>query len=116
MNKKICSLMICLFSITLIGCGSNVKQTPQQDKAQTNKAVQIDPETYKYSQNARFKVIEVEKIDDGTTNGIVISTLVDKNTKVMYSQTEKFQAGYGISREPLIDKDGKPLLYDGDLK
>ncbi|MDT8718308.1 hypothetical protein IAI10_16695 [Clostridium sp. 19966] len=61
-------------------------------------------------------MVSVENIDDGTANGENISILVDKETKIMYMQIEKYQAGYGLGLQVMVDKDGKPLIYNSDLK
>jgi hypothetical protein len=111
MNKKILiTILISLSVNTLIGCSAK-NTTPQNTEVtQTNSA------TYKYNpKDSRFKIVSVEQIDDGTTGGITISTLVDRETKVMYMQTEKYKGGYGIGLQVLVDKDGKSLIYNGKL-
>lgn len=67
--------------------------------------------TYKYPHQNRFEIVMHENIDDGTTNGMTIMVLVDKETGVMYMYTKKFKAGYGCALEVLVDENGKPLLY-----
>jgi hypothetical protein len=95
MNKKIVSIiLICLIIEVLTGCDS--LSSFKNDTDQKN------PSSYQYHpNNGGFRVISVEKIDDGTNGGITISTLVDKRTNVMYLQTEKFQSGYGVGLQVL---------------
>lgn len=78
----------------LIGCGANASE--KLDNRLDN----------------RFDLISSEKIKDGTNNGITLRVLVDKETKVMYLLTEKFQSGYGVGLQVMVDKDGKPLIYN----
>lgn len=73
-----------------------------------------DINTYEYTKDNRFEISSQEEIDDGTTNGLTIRVLVDKETGVMYLYTEKFKSGYGTSLTVLVDKDGKPLIYEGN--
>lgn len=42
------------------------------------------------------------------------SVIVDKTTNVMYMQRMNF--GDGISVTPILESDGTPKLYDGELK
>ncbi|CAB1249652.1 DUF6440 family protein [Clostridium sp. MT-14] len=103
MNKKIIDvILMCLVIVMLAGCDSSTNQ--------------YKPSTYKYDSNSKFKIVSVEEINDGSINGMTISTLVDKSTRVMYLQTEKYSDGYAIGLQVLVDKDGKPLIYDDNLK
>lgn len=63
----------------------------------------------------RFVLISKQKIDDNSINGITINLLVDKETKVMYVFTTKYQHGYGAGMEVLVDENGKPVIYEGEL-
>lgn len=110
--SKYISIMI--LALSLSGCsGFNSDSTSQNNENTVNYG---NPSSYQYSTNSRFKVVSVETIDDGTTNGENISILVDKETKIMYMQTQKFQSGYGLGLEVMVDKDGKPVIYNSDLK
>lgn len=90
MKKMTIIFIACLTLILLIGCGANASE-------------KLDN---------RFDLISSEKIKDGTNNGITLRVLVDKETKVMYLLTEKFQSGYGVGLQVMVDKDGKPLIYN----
>jgi len=107
MNKKIISvILICGISFALTGCDSDLSWVSKQSK----------PHTYVYKTNdSRFKVVSADEIDDGTVSGLTISILIDKETNIMYMQSEKYQSGYGLSLEVMVDQDGKPLIYNGDL-
>lgn len=72
-------------------------------------------DTHSYVTGNRFKILYTETIHDGTADKIVLTTLVDKTTGVMYVQTEKCKDEYGIGLAVLVDKDGNPLLYDEEL-
>jgi hypothetical protein len=101
-------LLMVLVVISLVGCGSGNEF----------KVDQYDVDSYKYSSNgtkARFKIVSYQKINDGTNNGIKFLTFVDTQTKVMYVQTEKFQSGYGLAMQVMVDTNGKPLIYEGDF-
>lgn len=74
-----------------------------------------EPSTYKYTDDNRFTIVKTEKIDDGTTNGLTIKIIVDKETKVMYMQTEKYSGAFAVGLEIMLDKEGKPLIYNKDL-
>jgi len=109
MKNTIASIiLICLLIFALTGC--NIIAS-----ADSNGVAHDNPASYEYPANSRFKIISKETIDDGTLNGLEISILVDKETRVMYMYTVKYQSGYGTALEILVDKDGKPLLYEGDL-
>lgn len=107
MNKRIISvILICGISFALTGCDSVLPWVSKQSK----------PDTYVYKTNdSRFKIVSTEEIKEGSVNGLTISILVDKETNVMYIQSEKFQSGYGLSLEVMVGQDGKPLIYNGDL-
>lgn len=98
-------IIVIILVSTLMACSS-----------ENSKVKMYDVNTYQYSSDNRFLVVDVEHIDDGTVNGITLSTLVDRQTKVMYVLTEKFQSGYGISFDVIINSEGKPLIYDDELK
>lgn len=119
-NSKAILLLIILLISILTGCTAELYEKDEIDAALYEKneidTDQYDPNTYKYSNDSRFKVVSIENIEDGTINGLTIIVLVDKKTKVMYMQTEKFQSGYGITLQVLLDAEGKPLLYDENLE
>lgn len=115
--KNVIPMIMC--SILLTGCSfqnqdtndKNVEKVPQEKE----EAEKEDVSSYNYQDNSEFKVVHYEVIDDGTFNGLQISIVVHKETKVMYKQTTKFNSGYGLSSELMVDADGSPLLYDGEL-
>lgn len=44
-----------------------------------------------------------------------ISIYVDSKTRVQYLQSDYNRIDGGIGLTPLLDADGKPMLYDGEL-
>lgn len=124
LSKKVNIILLFILLISLLMACSNLNQTttknnPEEsfNKENITTIERYDESTYQYSSdNNRFTVVAVERIKDGTSSGITISTLVDRNTKVMYMLTEKFQAGYGISFDVILNAEGTPLIYNGELK
>lgn len=102
-------LIIFILACILIGCGASGAND-------ANGARLGDIDSYRYlSKNHRFVVVSYEHIDVGSINGLNISTLVDRETRVMYILAEKYQSGYGLSMEVLVDANGRPILYEGEL-
>ena len=114
-NKKFLLIITVCLGL-LAGCQSVPTEGANGEQNNVSKKTEFaDITSYEYDSNSKFKVVHCEEIDDGTVNGTRISILVHKDTKVMYMQTIKFQAGYGLSSEVMLDPDGKPLLYDGEI-
>ena len=90
MNKI--KLIICclLLSISLVGCGD-------------------DRSYYKEINGRRFLVIE----SDESINNKYWELFVDVETKVQYV---KFEGGYQGPMSVLVDADGKPILYEGEVE
>lgn len=111
-------LAIIVASITLVGCSDKDSSSYLSDSEskEFKLAKQSDIKSYKYNNNNEFEIIHYENIKDGTSNGINISILVHKETRVMYRMIEKFQGGYGLSSEIMVDSSGNPLLYEGGFK
>lgn len=104
------TLVAFVLALPLFGC-SVAESGSESDYASADKV-----STYKSSTaDGRFKVVSKQTIDDGTNNRLTIKVLVDKDTRVMYMQTEMFQAGYGIGLQVMCDANGKPLLYKESL-
>ena len=60
-----------------------------------------------FQNGGRFKLVE----DSGkSSDGYFI--LVDKETRVMYLFVKY---GYGAGLEVMVDEEGKPMLYEGEL-
>jgi len=66
MIKKMASILLICIVVALVGCGKVTTSTKKEN------ATQGVSSTYKYSKNARFKIVSTEKIDDGTTFGTII--------------------------------------------
>lgn len=129
MKKFAITLISASLLIALVGCSSSQPlETSYTDYASNSglpsvsEKSQPTPDQYDISSylywpdDSRFTVVAVERIEDGTNSGITITTLADRKTKVMYLLTEKFQAGYGISMDVLVNAEGKPMIYDGVVK
>ena len=43
----------------------------------------------------------------------IVYILCDKNTKVMYSLVH---CGYGTAMTIMVDENGNPLIYEGEIK
>lgn len=85
MKKKIILILILALMLSITGCGKGQGSSEDSSVDLSNTSKESDPSTYKYDSNdSRFKIVSVEEIDDGTTNGENISILVDKETKIMY--------------------------------
>lgn len=108
-RKILCILLLAIVSSALTGCMGRLVEKDDLEPDKNN------PHTYNYSEDSRFRVVSIENIEDGQLSGLDIIVLVDKETKVMYMQTERFQAGYSTTLQVLLDKEGKPLIYDGEL-
>ncbi|NFO58518.1 hypothetical protein FDB39_17045 [Clostridium botulinum] len=99
-KKKIILVLIITLMLNIIGC---------------KKGQDLFNKSTKYNNSDRFKIVSVQKIDDDEINGINIFILVDKETKIMYMQTEKFYDGYSTALQVMVDTDGKPLIYNDVL-
>lgn len=88
--KKLYVLVICL--ATLTGC----------DKEITSSSYKKEP----YG-DGRFKYISSEKVGADDYGRVI----VDNKTGVEYFF---YKVGYGGGMTVLVDKDGKPVIYEGD--
>jgi len=115
MKKNMIGILLITLMISFTGCGK-VQELSNQIETRSDSSIYGEVSTYKYnSANSRFEIVSVEQIDDGSKFGENISILVDKETKIMYAQTEKHDMGYGLALQVMVDKDGKPLIYNGSL-
>ena len=87
-----------LLSVALVGCGKGDS---------VNKDV-----TYKYNYygGRKFLVINYE---DGFTDTSAYKIYVDTETRVQYIAFDVHN--YSSPSHALIDADGKPILYDGEI-
>lgn len=91
--KKIKLLLCCLLlSISLVGCGGEPGNND-----------------YKEINGRLFLVIESEE----SINNKYWELFVDVETKVQYV---KFEGGYQGPMSVLVDADGKPILYEGEVE
>lgn len=92
MKKKL-SILICslLLSVSLVGCGSESNNGK-----------------YEILGNRTYLIIDYTALDN-----ISHKILVDTETKVQYLYITNGHAG-GMS--VLVDAEGKPILYEGDLE
>ena len=93
MKKKILAIILgAMLSVSLVGCGGN-SSAPES----------IDNQEYVLTGGRLFIRIEY---DDGYL-------LIDRDTRVQY-----FTYGFSDHRSMsvLIDAEGKPILYEGELK
>ena len=101
-------LIVTLLVVTMLlsGCGeSMIKEKYRQE---TNTPVEE-------TKPSRFIVIE-----EGKIGGSTYAIYVDTTTRVMWIKTIHMYVdgtgnGVGLDFEPMIDSEGKPLLYEGEL-
>ena len=96
-------------SMLLFGCGESVPAEEQNVQTSNTQVVQEEIELQ------RFIPIEY-----GTLERSAYTIFVDTTTKVMWIKVRDYEAhgygaGVGIAFEPIIDSEGKPLLYEGEL-
>ena len=96
-------------SMLLSGCGESV--TTEESKVQESNTQVVQEET----KPSRFMLIEEGKIE-----GSSYKIFVDTTTRVLWIRTmhtymDGTGNGIGLAFEPLIDSEGKPLLYEGEL-
>lgn len=86
MKKVICVILVIMFVMTLCGC-----RKAGED----------------FTENGRFAIVSGDSSNAPYNETII----VDKNTGVLYLVIYKYNHG-GIT--PLLDSDGKPLLWEED--
>jgi len=99
MKKKILAIILgIMLGVSLVGCGGNSPEKTSDD-------------TYEYLLIGNRKFVEIE-----TSGGLLehySCIYVDCETRVQYVM---FNGGYYGSMSALLDADGKPILYEGELK
>lgn len=65
-------------------------------------------------ENAAFQCVGSQTVEGKGVQGYVY-TYVHKETRVMYVAFEEFNCK-GVGLTVMLDADGKPLLYEGELK
>ena len=99
MKKKFLAIVLgIMLSVSLVGCGNNSSEKTSDD-------------TYEYILIGNRKFLEIQ-----TSGGIgenYSCIYVDCETRVQYLV---FNGGYYGSMSALLDADGKPILYEGELK
>ena len=97
-NKKKILILLCslLLSVSLVGC---VKDSYQDDVDFVSE-VNIAGRSFKY-------------IPGTAKNWYDYSMLVDKETRVQYLHEHGYQHGGLVV---IVDAEGKPILYEGDLE
>lgn len=95
--KKVISIILCVgLCLGLFGCGTTQAVTGNEAIEQAEMA-------------SRFVTIHDNAFRQG---GIWFDILLDTETGVMYICAVN---RWGIEMEPIIDADGKPLLWEGEL-
>lgn len=97
-KKLLCLLFISLFSICLLFTGCKLLKKKQNEKPKQ------EP-TQEQTTTESFMVV----VDSIEINENVCQILVHKETKIMYLM--EFDGDLFV----MIDVDGKPLLYEGEL-
>lgn len=95
--KIFCLLLILIMPVIFIFTGCGTKSN-----------------NYKENLSTRFVLIEKvqEELSDGSGNGLDVYIIVDKETKIMYFW---FAGYYRCSIETMLNEDGTPKLWKGDL-
>ena len=98
MKKKILIILLALIipiCLLFSGCGTKA-------------------DDYKANDSERFVIVErVQKnFRDSSGNPVDFFIMVDKETRIMYFMVS---GNYYFDMETIVDKDGKPLLYEGEL-
>lgn len=98
MKKELfCLLLLFILPVCLLftGCGTKSKN---------------------YQDNSSERFVLIEKIqdnfDEGKNCAVDIYIAVDKETKIMYFVCWGYEE---FAIETMLDKDGKPLIYEGEL-
>ena len=98
MKKKLfCLLLLLVLPVCLLftGCGTKSKN---------------------YQDNSYERFVFIEKVQDNfedeENSAVDIYIAVDKETKIMYFVLWGYEK---IAIETMLDKDGKPLIYKGEL-
>lgn len=76
------------------------------------------PSTVEASSNGpdeTFVIVDEQVLHPEKTREIYTYIIVDKSTKLMYLYTSQYQSGYGVGLVQMLDADGKPRIYDGEL-
>lgn len=92
MKRRIFYLLLILilpFCLIFTGCSSNEN---------------VYSSNYTANHSNKYRIIEVECVG--------ASIYVDKQTRVMYLFVK---VGYGAGLTVMLDENGKPLLYEGEL-
>lgn len=108
MKRKFTGLVILIIIGVLSGCG-NATNT-------VNKPCKNNVDTYIVSGDVSFLPLSYEHIKNGNINGVCITQYVNVNNKTIWVAYSQFQSGYGLSFTQEFDKDGNPVLYDGDIE
>lgn len=98
MKKKLfCLLLILVLPVCLLFTGCGTKSENYQDNS-----------------SERFVIIEKiqDNFQDTDGNPVSFYIIVDKETKIMYFMVS---GNYRFCMETMVDSDGKPLLYEGEL-
>ena len=100
MKKKFLAIMLgVMLSVSLVGCGTNESEYGSKSTVE-----------YIIIGNRKFKEIEFNR---GLSAGHYSCIYVDCETRVQYIL---FNGGYYGTMSALLDSDGKPILYEGELK
>jgi len=96
-------------AMLLSGCGESV--TTEESKVQESNTQVVQEET----KPSRFMLVEEGKIGKSP-----YTIYVDTTTRVMWLKTihtyiDGTGNGVGLAFEPMIDSEGNPLLYEGEL-
>lgn len=115
-NNKviICIAFILIMISALTGCSTNTSQETlkksyskeDKPKSETVGNITLDKDDDGF---LGFDVLAYRNAGLGGNN---YKILVDKNTKVMYSYIESNSGYGGMTITPLLNKDGKPLVYN----
>lgn len=101
-----CLVVSTLLSTILYTDGKHISPISIKSDGSIVSNVTSDETQLKKGDDTKFKIIQKEKMEDGS----IITIYVHKDTKVMYQKTGRQGA------EVILDADGKPLLYEGKLK
>ena len=106
-------LIVTLLVVTVLlsGCGESVPAEGEQN---------VQPSNAQVVQTEKAEVPRFIAVEDGMIEKSTYTIFVDTTTRVMWIKVRDYEGhtygdGLGLVFEPMIDSEGRPLLYEGDL-
>ena len=108
MKKLFSLLLIILLASVCCGCGYGLVEKPTNNNSNEEQDKnEITDNDIRKSDNRFFRICYVEE----NSCFCYETVIVDRETKVMYLNYGDYSGGLTV----MVDADGKPLLYEGEL-